>query len=97
MCTILLLRTCTTVPDEVYNWITDFCSLRSLIVFKVRVNDVSIRICHSQTIQYTMFSLEPAAYVDTKLPTSVQSAPKARNDFVKFANDTYLIVPAFVV
>ena len=76
------------IPDEAYNWIVDFCAGRGHTTkFGGEMSELAE--LESSVIQGS--SLGPAAYIVT---ASDLWPEHADNEIIKFADDTYLIIPA---
>jgi len=76
------------IPDEVYNWIVDFYTGREHAT-KFRGEMSAFAELLSSVIQGS--SLGPASYIVTAADLRPQHAD---NEIIKFADDTYLIIPA---
>jgi len=76
------------IPDEVYNWIVDFYTGREHAT-KFRGKMAAFAELLSSVIQGS--SLGPASYIVTTADLRPQHAD---NEIIKFADDTYLIIPA---
>ena len=76
------------MPDQIYNWIVDFLCDHSHCTRYINVS-LSVATVTASIIQGSR--LGPAAY----LVNAAELWPlQADNDIIKFAGDTYLIVPA---
>jgi len=76
------------IPDKVYNWIVDFYTVREHAT-KFRGEMSAFAQLMSSVIQGS--SLGPASYIVTAADLRPQHAD---NEIIKFADDTYLIIPA---
>ena len=75
------------IPDEVYNWIADFYAGRG---HRGERGEMSVFAqLESSVIQGSSFG--PAAYIVTAADLRPVNAD---NEIIKFADDTYLIIPA---
>jgi len=87
-CTLLDKMARLNIPDEVYNWIADFYDGRGHST-KFRGEMSVIAQLESSVIQGSSFG--PAAYIVTAADLRPVNAD---NEIIKFADDTYLIIPA---
>ena len=87
-CTLLEKMARLNIPDEVYNWIADFYADRGHST-KFRGEMSVFAQPESSIIQGSSFG--PAAYIVTAADLRPANAD---NEIIKFADDTYLIIPA---
>lgn len=82
-CTLLDRLACLELPDEVYNWLVSF--------FEGHLHCTKFH-QHASPIASIIqgSAVGPAAYI---INMSNQNAIKPRNKIVKFADDTYIVVP----
>jgi len=76
------------MPDQIYNWIVDFLCNHSHCTRYTNVNSLVATVTDG-IIQGS--GLEPAAFLVNAVDLRTVQAD---NDIIKFADDTYLIVPA---